>query len=299
MPWAAPVFAHSSISPSAGSCAWPSSASCWAIRPNRRSTNGNANAAARCRATRWNASVISLASSRHWRSCFRRPSVPTRGCANPTRHRCSVARAHWNACCPATSPTCSWCGSIWTRSGGEATRLADAGGIGCVAERPAKDGRAGAPHHGWLLEVLPITASEIPHNHTPAMPPNDPPLHRIRWQRAYRIVSSRFPPVGVFDAIAEPKDLEALYQIEALTNPRLREEWGELSNVPKEHRVSGPGTTPLMAAFTHVNPEGSRFSDGSYGVLYLAHEFDTAVEETVYHREQFLMATKEPPIDIT
>jgi len=131
------------------------------------------------------------------------------------------------------------------------------------------------------------------------MPSTDPPLRRIRWQRAYRIVPSRFPPVGVFDAIADPKDLDALYQIEALTNPRLREEWGELSNVPKEHRVSGPGSTPLMAAFTHVNPEGSRFSDGSYGVLYLAHEFDTAVEETVYHREQFLAATKEPPIDIT
>ncbi|MGH8192181.1 MAG: RES family NAD+ phosphorylase [Rhodanobacteraceae bacterium] len=131
------------------------------------------------------------------------------------------------------------------------------------------------------------------------MPQTDPPLHRLRWQRAYRIVPSRFPPVGVFDAIADPKDLDALYAIEALTNPRLREEWGELSNVPKEHHVSGPGTTPLMAAFSHVNPEGSRFSDGSYGVLYLAHEFDTAVEETVFHREQFLAATHEPPIDLT
>ena len=130
------------------------------------------------------------------------------------------------------------------------------------------------------------------------MASNDPPLHRIRWQRAYRIVPSRFPPVGVFDAIADPKDLEAVYAIEALTNPRLREEWGELAHVPKPRRVSGPGTTPLMAAFTHVNPEGSRFSDGSYGVLYLAHEFDTAVEETVYHRELFLAATREPPIDI-
>ena len=131
------------------------------------------------------------------------------------------------------------------------------------------------------------------------MPSANPPLHRIRWQRAYRIVPSRFPPVGVFDAIADPADIDALHQIEALTNPRLREEWGELSHVPKEHRVSGPGTTPLMAAFTHVNPEGTRFSDGSYGVLYLAHEFDTAVEETVYHREQFLVATHEPPIDLT
>ncbi|HEX7326131.1 MAG TPA: RES family NAD+ phosphorylase [Rhodanobacteraceae bacterium] len=131
------------------------------------------------------------------------------------------------------------------------------------------------------------------------MSSNDPPLHRIRWQRAYRIVPSRFPPVGVFDAIADPADLDALYQIEALTNPRLREAWGELANVPKGRRVSGPGTTPLMAAFTHVNADGSRFSDGSFGVLYLAHEFGTAVEETVYHRELFLAATREPPAEIT
>ena len=135
--------------------------------------------------------------------------------------------------------------------------------------------------------------------HTAAMSSNTPPLHRIRWQRAYRIVPSRFPPVGVFDAIADPKDLDALYRIESLTNPRLREEWGELSNVPKARRVSGPGSTPLMAAFTHLNPEGSRFSDGSYGVLYLSHDFATAVEETVYHRERFLAATKEPPMDLT
>jgi hypothetical protein len=130
------------------------------------------------------------------------------------------------------------------------------------------------------------------------MPTADPPVHPIRWQRAYRIVPSRFPPVGVFDAIAAPQDLEALYQVEALTNPRVREAWGELANVPPARRVSGPGTTPLMAAFTHVNPEGSRFSDGSFGVLYVAHEFATAIEETAYHRERFLAATAEPAIDI-
>ncbi|TAN07798.1 MAG: RES domain-containing protein [Rhodanobacteraceae bacterium] len=131
------------------------------------------------------------------------------------------------------------------------------------------------------------------------MTPRDPPIHRLNWQRAYRIIPSRFPPVGVFDAIADPADLDALYKIEALTNPRLREAWGELANVPADRRVSGPGTTPLMAAFTHVNPDGSRFSDGSYGVLYLAHEFATAIEETVYHRQRFLAATREPPVDLT
>ncbi len=125
-----------------------------------------------------------------------------------------------------------------------------------------------------------------------------PPIKRIRWTHAYRIVPSRFPPVGVYDRIADPADLDAVFAIEALTNPRLREEAGALKQVPKEHRISGPGSTPVMAAFTHLNPEGSRFSDGTWGVFYAAHSVATAVEETVYHRERFLAATAEPACDI-
>lgn len=125
-----------------------------------------------------------------------------------------------------------------------------------------------------------------------------PPLKRVRWSQAYRIVPSRFPPVGVFDRIAAPGDLEALYAIEAMTNPRLRDELGQLQLVPRDRRISGPGSTPVMAAFTHLNPEGSRFSDGTWGVFYAGHSIATAVEETVYHRERFLAATAEPPCDI-
>lgn len=125
-----------------------------------------------------------------------------------------------------------------------------------------------------------------------------PPKKRIRWKHAYRIVPSRFPPVGVYDRIGAPEDLDAIYAIEALTNSRLRQELGELSMVPRERRISGPGSTPVMAAFTHLSPEGSRFSDGSYGVFYAAHSVATAIEETVFHREQFLTATHEPPIDL-
>ena len=53
-----------------------------------------------------------------------------------------------------------------------------------------------------------------------------------------------------------------------------------------------------MAAFTHLNPDGSRFSDGTWGVFYAADSVNTAVEETVYHREQFLRATMEGPCDL-
>jgi len=125
-----------------------------------------------------------------------------------------------------------------------------------------------------------------------------PPSRRIRWAHAYRIVPSRFPPVGLFDRIADPKDIDAVMEIESLTNPRLREEIGALSLLPPGRRVSGHGTTPIMAAFAHIPPEGSRFSDGHWGVFYAAHTVATAIEETVYHREAFLAATREPPTDV-
>jgi hypothetical protein len=53
-----------------------------------------------------------------------------------------------------------------------------------------------------------------------------------------------------------------------------------------------------MAAFTHLNPEGSRFSDGSYGVYYAAHSLATAVAEVSHHRTVFLRRTGEPAIDL-
>jgi hypothetical protein len=130
------------------------------------------------------------------------------------------------------------------------------------------------------------------------MPTTLPPIKRIRWSHAYRIVPSRFPPVGVYDRIADPADLDAVFAIEALTNPRLREEAGALRLVPPPRRISGPGSTPVMAAFTHLNPEGSRFSDGSWGVFYAARSVATAVEETVYHRQRFMAATAEPACEM-
>lgn len=120
----------------------------------------------------------------------------------------------------------------------------------------------------------------------------------IAWLPSYRIVPSRFPPVGLFDRVADPADLGAVYAIEALTNARLRQEVGEISLVPPEERVAGQGSTPIMAAFTHLNPSGSRFSDGSYGVYYAGETLDTAIAETRYHRENFLAATSEVAMDL-
>lgn len=126
----------------------------------------------------------------------------------------------------------------------------------------------------------------------------DLPISRIDWQPCWRLIPSRFPPTGLFDRVANPEDLEIVFAIEGLTNDRLRDEAGDITLVLPNDRISGPGTTPIMAAFTHLNPEGSRFTDGSYGVYYAANTIDTAIAETRFHRTLFLTATNEPPIEI-
>jgi hypothetical protein len=126
----------------------------------------------------------------------------------------------------------------------------------------------------------------------------DVPVTRVVWRPSYRLIPSRFPTVGLYDAIADPADLEVVFAIEALANPRVRDELGAIRLVPPDERLSGPGATPIMAAFTHLNPEGSRFSDGTWGVYYAAHAVPTAVAEVSHHRALFLARTSEPALEI-
>ena len=124
------------------------------------------------------------------------------------------------------------------------------------------------------------------------------PLTPINWAPCYRLIPSRFPTVQLFDAIADPADFDIVFAIESLTNPRLRNGLGELDLVPTAERVFGPGSTLIMAAFTHLNPEGSRFSDGTYGVYYASATFEYALAEVIHHREKFLARTDEAAIDL-
>jgi RES domain len=119
---------------------------------------------------------------------------------------------------------------------------------------------------------------------------------RIAWPAAYRILASRYPPIHLFERLtADTSVWDALIALEQKVNPRVRDQLGEIRLVPKEQRVSGPGASWVMAAFTHVNPKGSRFSDGSYGVYYAGKSRETAIRETVFHFEQFARDSADPP----
>jgi len=123
-------------------------------------------------------------------------------------------------------------------------------------------------------------------------------LRRVRWSPACRIVPTRHPTIYLFDRVADADDFDALYALEAMTNERVRDELGQVELVPRDERLFGPGSGPIMAAFTHLNPLGSRFSDGSFGVFYAARDRATAIAETGYHHGRFLAATKEPPMHL-
>ncbi len=125
-----------------------------------------------------------------------------------------------------------------------------------------------------------------------------PEVGRIRWQQACRIVPTRYPAVSLFDRVASADDFDALYALEAMTNERVRDEVGQIERVPRAERVFGPGSSPIMAAFTHVNVQGSRFSDGHFGVFYAARDRATAVSETRFHHGNFLAATKQPAMHL-
>ena len=115
------------------------------------------------------------------------------------------------------------------------------------------------------------------------------------WRGAVRIIRSCYPPIDLFEDIADPGDWSLVIAGEQKTNPRLVENIGNLDLVPMHRRVSGPGASFLMAPFTHVSTDRpSRFSDGSYGVLYVGREFETALFETMRHHARFMADTGQP-----
>lgn len=120
-----------------------------------------------------------------------------------------------------------------------------------------------------------------------------PPARRVAWKPCWRIIPTRYPEQRLFDRVADPRDLGTIEQLEQMTGDRLRQERGEISLVPAGDRVTGAGSAYIMAAFTYRSPEGSRFTDGSYGVYYATRTIGTAIAETRYHREQFMRRTRE------
>ncbi len=122
------------------------------------------------------------------------------------------------------------------------------------------------------------------------------PMRRVNWPRSVRIIRSIYPPIDLFEDIADPADWEALASAEAKFNPRIRDSIGDLAKVPVSRRVTGSGASWVMAPFVHCSPlRPGRFSDGSFGLYYAGDSTEVAIAETIYHHTKMMLATAEAP----
>ena len=112
-------------------------------------------------------------------------------------------------------------------------------------------------------------------------------------ESVYRIILSRYPQIHLFERVSNPQDWDVLYAVESLTNPRLRDEVGDIRLVPPEDRVYGDGASWIMAAFTHppVDGRGGRFNR-DFGIYYCAADEAVAIAESSYHRARFLRESR-------
>lgn len=112
----------------------------------------------------------------------------------------------------------------------------------------------------------------------------NPPLEHVR-ATLYRLIASRFPPVGFLEAIAGPEDGNLVAQLEGWTNDRLSTEAGILGRLSAEEWVANVSDAAvIMAAFCHPHPGGGRFTDATRGAWYAAFTVETAHAQCVHHR---------------
>ena len=109
-------------------------------------------------------------------------------------------------------------------------------------------------------------------------------------QPTYRLIPSRFPPIGLFDTVATAADLPAVMELVGWTNDRLVVE--RLNRLPQSAWVFGrPNSSVIMASFLHVAPGGMRFNAGELGAWYAAAALRTAVAEVGHHLRREAVAT--------
>lgn len=81
-------------------------------------------------------------------------------------------------------------------------------------------------------------------------------IYKQPYGRWYRLVPSHFPTVHVFeDCYDSAEELEVAFEIEALTNDRLRQEAGNLYLVPLEEWVTGAGATRVLKPLVDIAGE--------------------------------------------
>jgi hypothetical protein len=106
---------------------------------------------------------------------------------------------------------------------------------------------------------------------------------------AFRLIPSKFPPIGLFDTVTTAADLPTVMELVGWTNDRLIHD--RIARLPKDEWVYGvPNSSIVMGAFLHFAPGGLRFNGPELGAWYAANDIATAAAEVGHHLRRELVA---------
>jgi hypothetical protein len=112
---------------------------------------------------------------------------------------------------------------------------------------------------------------------------------------SFRLVPSRFPPIGLFDTVATAADLKPVMDLVGWTNDRLVAE--RINRLPQQEWVYGrANASVVMAAFLHVASDGMRFNSRDLGAWYASAVLPTAAVEVGHHLRREAVARGVPGI---
>ena len=118
----------------------------------------------------------------------------------------------------------------------------------------------------------------------------------------HRLIPSRYSEQGesVLTRLTDdPKDINALFELEGATNDRLLGEAGLLPGITVRELVFGLSDSHIVnAAFTHARPLGSRFNRAERGAWYAAFLRETSELEVAYHKSMELQEISWPEKEI-
>jgi hypothetical protein len=117
------------------------------------------------------------------------------------------------------------------------------------------------------------------------------PAQAPAFHPSYRLIPSRFPPIGLFDTVATAADLDAVMELAGWTNDRLVAE--RVVRLPQAEWVFGRANSSIvMAAFLHAAPTGARFNGRDLGAWYASADITTAAAEVGHHLRREAVARR-------
>ena len=114
-----------------------------------------------------------------------------------------------------------------------------------------------------------------------------PPISPVHLRATHRMIAAKYSESGsVLSSISDNESMLAdLAELDGATNDRLLGEEGLLPGIGVHELVYGVRYASIVnAAFTHKNPAGGRFNDGTRGAWYAGLDRATSIAEVAYHR---------------